>query len=247
VVGPYKAAPAEDCDYLLKRLCEWLARDFVASDPEWEMPFAILKAMMAHLYLVWIHPFGDGNGRTARLMELQILLAAGAPTPTTHLLSNHYNLTRAEYYRQLHITTRSETGEPIAFVLYAVQGFVDGLRDQLWTIGDQQFADRWEQYIYERFGERRTKADHRRLQLALDLSKAEEPVHQSRVRLLTPQLAEAYAGTVRTVPRDLNELEQMGLIERTPDGFVRPRSFIIRAFLPRSAAAEQEAALHDED
>src|SRR5680860_933902 len=63
-------------------------------------PLAIVKAIVAHLYLAWIHPFGDGNGRTARLVELQILLAAGFPVPACQLLSSHYNQTRAEYYRQ---------------------------------------------------------------------------------------------------------------------------------------------------
>jgi Fic family protein len=241
VVGPYKAVPVEDCKYLLGQLCEWLDDGFEAHEADLKMPFAILKAIMAHLYLVWIHPFGDGNGRTARLLELQILLAAGAPTPAIHLLSNHYNLTRADYYRHLHLASRGRTGDPLSFAEYAVRGFVDGLRDQLSTISQQQFVDRWEQFVYETFGERRTQADHRRLQLALDLSMAEEPVHHSRVRLLSPELAEAYAGTVRTVARDLNELQRLGLIERLPGGFVQPRSYIIRAFLPRSASPVQEA------
>jgi Fic family protein len=238
VVGPYKAAPAVDCDYLLERLCEWLDTGFEPPEKDLAMPWAILKAIMAHLYLVWIHPFGDGNGRTARLMELQILLAAGAPTPATHLLSNHYNLTRADYYRQLHLTSRGQQGDPVTFVQYAARGLVDGLRDQLRRITDRQFADRWEQYIYETFGERRTLADHRRLQLALDLSKEEGPTHTSDIRLLTPELAELYAGTVRTVSRDLNELDDMGLIDRLAGGFVVPRSHIILGFLPLARPAE---------
>lgn len=91
-VGPYRCAPVEDCDYLLEKLCDVL-NSFPSSE---ERPFAycIIKAIFAHLYLVWIHPFGDGNGRTARLLELYILLSAGFPQPTGHLLSNHYNRTR---------------------------------------------------------------------------------------------------------------------------------------------------------
>jgi Fic/DOC family len=41
----------------------------------------LVKAILAHLYIAWIHPFGDGNGRAARLMELRILLEAGVPMP----------------------------------------------------------------------------------------------------------------------------------------------------------------------
>ncbi|MGI0129821.1 MAG: Fic family protein, partial [Thermoplasmata archaeon] len=102
VVARYRGAPWQDCDYLLDQLCEWLkGPGFTPPDQTMRLPYAILKAVAAHLYLAWIHPFGDGNGRTARLMELQILLAAGVPTPATHLLSNHYNQTRSEYQRVL--------------------------------------------------------------------------------------------------------------------------------------------------
>lgn len=245
VVGRYRAAPAEDCEYLLDRLAKWLeSSDFDPPDSDWALPWAILKAVCAHLYLTWIHPFGDGNGRTARLMELQILLRAGVATPAAHLLSNHYNLTRNEYYRRLDYVSRVGEGDPLPFIMYAIRGFVDGLRNQLEIVTDQQFADRWEQYIYETFGERRTAADQRRLQLVLALSDeaslAPVPIHE--LRHMTPELAEAYAGTVRTLARDINALVDMGLIERTRAG-VYPRSSVIRSFLPPSAAGGIAAGL----
>jgi hypothetical protein len=54
----------------------------------------LIAAVVAHVYFEWIHPFGDGNGRTGRLIELKLLLEAGVPQPAAHLLSNHYNATR---------------------------------------------------------------------------------------------------------------------------------------------------------
>ena len=94
-VGGYRAAPAEDCEYLLQELCSWLNKFHIPEDNR--ITFGIIKAIIAHVYFVWIHPFGDGNGRTARLIEFQILLEAGIPTPAAHLLSNFYNQTRTEY------------------------------------------------------------------------------------------------------------------------------------------------------
>src|SRR5919202_5399853 len=136
---------------LLGELCEWLnGPDFTAPTEDWRVPYEIIKAALAHLYLAWVHPFGDGNGRTARLLEFRILLAAGVPSPATHLLSNHYNQTRSEYYRQLARTSESG-GDVMPFIVYAVQGFLDGLREQLKTIRQQQFDDRWEQFVYETF------------------------------------------------------------------------------------------------
>jgi len=69
-----------------------------------------LKAVIAHLYLVWIHPFGDGNGRTARLIEFQILLNAGVPRLRRSFSSNHYNLTRMNYYLWLDKARRAGDG-----------------------------------------------------------------------------------------------------------------------------------------
>src|ERR1035438_4373011 len=134
----YRGAPAQDCRHLLERYCEWLSSEDFKAPPGMERAYAIIKAIVAHLYFAWIHPFGNGNGRTARLVELQILLAAGVPSPAAHLLSNHYNHTRAEYYRQLDTASKSG-GEIIPFIQYAAEGLVDGLREQLQVICEQQW------------------------------------------------------------------------------------------------------------
>jgi Fic family protein len=239
VVANYRGAPAEDCGYLLERLCEWLDGDaFVPPTAEWALPYAILKAIVAHLYVAWIHPFGDGNGRTARLIELRILLEAGVPTPAVHPLSNHYNQTRTEYYRQLARASRTEAGV-FDFVRYAAQGFVDGLGEQLSTIREQQFQDRWEQYIYQRFGGASGPTEHRRRRLVLELSKAGGPVPKSQLRRLSTQLYELYESkTDKTLTRDLNALTEMGLIRRAPQGYVPDRD-VIQAFLPLVAEAHE--------
>ena len=56
-------------------------------------------------------PSAMGNGRTARLAEFHHPGARRRfPSPATHLLSNHYNLTRADYYRQLDRSSRASDG-----------------------------------------------------------------------------------------------------------------------------------------
>lgn len=37
----------------------------------------VVRAIVAHFYLVSIHPFGDGNGRAARAVESSLLFRAG--------------------------------------------------------------------------------------------------------------------------------------------------------------------------
>lgn len=232
VVGDvYRAPAAADCGYLLEKLCTWLQGDDFKATKSREMVYAIIKAIIAHLYLVWIHPFGDGNGRTARLLEFHILLAAGVPSPAAHLLSNHYNLTRSEYYRQLDQASKSG-GDVIPFLRYAVRGFVDGLHEQMNFIWDQHWHIVWRDHVHEQFHNLTHPSDIRQKQLALDLAVKADWVALAGIPELTPLLAKAYAGkTTKTVQRDLNQLEKMNLIAREGRK-VRARAEIIFSFLP---------------
>lgn len=228
VVARYRGAPARDCEYLLSRLFQWL--DGMSSEVgHSSLALPVLKAILAHLYLLWIHPFGDGNGRVARLVEYQILLSAGVPNPASHLLSNHYNETRSEYYRRLDRASRENNGV-MGFLVYALQGFVDGLTEQVEAIGDQIRKDMWTNYIHTKFRDRSGPADTRRRRLVLDLSERDDPVRRRDIRLLTPRLAEAYSGkTDKTITRDLNALSEMGLITRTKQS-ISANKEIMQAF-----------------
>ncbi len=231
----YRGAPAEDCPFLLDRLSEWLnGPDFQVPDeasPGMGIVYAILRAVVAHLYLAWIHPFGDGNGRTARLLEFHVLLTAGVPSPAAHLLSNHYNQTRTEYYRQLDLASKSG-GDLVPFLKYAVRGLVDGLRGQLDYIWDQQWDVAWQNYVHEAFQARNSSSQIRQRHLVLDLGCQPGWIEFGKIVELTPRLAKAYAGkTPKTVQRDLNAIADMGLVERNGRK-VRARREIILAFLP---------------
>lgn len=229
-VGGYRAAPAEDCEYLLKELCLWL-NDFHIPDNN-KITFAILKAIVAHIYFVWMHPFGDGNGRTARLIEFQLLLEAGIPTPAAHLLSNFYNQTRSEYYRQLDKTTKTK-GNISDFIKYACVGFVDQLKEQLEIIRLQQWDIVWRNYVHEMFKDQTSEAAVRQRHLALDLSfVTDSPIRMSNIPEVSTRMAAAYAKKTRkTMVRDVNKLINMGLFERTKEG-IRAKREVILAFLP---------------
>jgi Fic family protein len=235
VVGNvYRGAPAEDCEYLLERLCTWLnSSDFVPPDEELRIPFALIKSIVAHVYLAWIHPFGDGNGRTARMMEFHVLFANGIPLPAAHLLSDHYNLTRTEYYRQLAKASASG-GDLLPFIRYALRGFLDGLRGQIALVREQQMRVAWENYVHGQFRKLKSSpTQKRRRELVFDLTDHGSWVEVSDIPLLTPKLAREYATAGdRMVQRDLNALSKMQLILRR-HGKVTANRSIIQAFLPR--------------
>ncbi len=241
VVAIYKGAPAEDCKYLLDRLCEWLndKEYFGTTTDARAMVNGILKAVLAHLYLAWIHPFGDGNGRTARLMEFQILISSRVPSPAAQLLSNHYYETRQEYYRQLHLA--SQTKNIIPFVVYAVQGFLDGLKSQLEVVKKQVLEVVWQNYVTDQFLDKTKASDLRRRDLIEDLSRIEpEAIPYQQLPLISPRVAKNYAKkTMRTLIRDVEELHRMKLLQ-FDKGLIRARKEEILAFLPTQASLQEK-------
>lgn len=147
-VSNYKAPGYEDIEELLKKFCDWSIEEFHFKKDQSFLD-TIIQAIVTHVYVVLIHPFGDGNGRTSRLLEFYILLRAGNPDFASHLLSNFYNLTRPEYYRQL--DKSSKTGNLSNFIEYAVEGYRDGLNEILEKVQKDLFIISWNSYIYEIF------------------------------------------------------------------------------------------------
>jgi len=234
VAGHYRGAPAEDCEYLTQKLVDWL-NDFTAPGEDLKIAFGVLKAIIAHVYFVWIHPFGDGNGRTARLIEFKILLSVGVPDAAAHLLSNFYNQTRQKYYLRLDQASKKKDGI-ISFIEYALEGFRDELKEQLKEIRFYQWDTIWINYVHSVFKNKNKPTDIRRRHLILDLSEQKEAVPIKDVRYISRRITRAYEGkSEKTITRDINLLIKKGLIAREKDK-IRARKEIILAFLPESVA-----------
>ena len=242
VVARYRGAPREDCPFLLHRLCEWLEEDADWLELEAHLggptAAALLRAILAHLYIAWIHPFGDGNGRTARLAEFLILARAGVPSPATHLLSNHYNLTRANYYRQLDRSSRANggRGDALGFLLYSLRGFLDGLEEQCRYVEGVQSLLAWEHYVYRRFRcHPRSPAMNRRREVVLELGRRATAVGKHEIPELSTGLARRYSTrTLKTLTRDLNWLLANELLERE-SGAYRAPVHMMQRFVPARA------------
>lgn len=70
-VADHVAPPAEEVPSMMAELEQrWSSPAFAALHP-------VEQAALAHFELVWVHPFEDGNGRTARLLSSYLLLRRG--------------------------------------------------------------------------------------------------------------------------------------------------------------------------
>lgn len=239
-VGPYRGPDWERCEELVQKMCDWLNGPSFSGDGVMRVPVAIIKASLAHLYLAWIHPFGDGNGRTARLCEFLVLVTCGVPTSAAHLISNHCNKTRDEYYRQLQYASESG-GDVTRFLSYCSSGFVEGLGEQLRWIYDRQFRLTWHEYVGMQVTGRDPDMRERRALIAQVLL-FREPVAKRDIPRLTPELAQIYAASgPKTLTRDLNELVSIGLL-RTVDGRYQADSEVLMSLLPLTVSPDGTAS-----
>jgi Fic family protein len=234
VAGTYKAPHWTAVPELLEQFVRWLSelRDGVtsASRPEDRFVNAFLSAILAHLYIAWVHPFGNGNGRLARLIEVQILSESGiVPLVATNLLSDHYNKTRDAYYLALN-AAQQDVG---AFVRYAARGFVDELREQIALVRRENVAIHWESYVHGVFKEQpRTQTRDRQRDVALTVE-ANRTISPENLPDLSTSLARQYATAGPRIPaRDLNDLVRMGLFKKVGHRKFQARRDIIEAFIP---------------
>lgn len=236
-VGTYRGAPAEDLSYLMDRLCAWVNESLDAADSQSNddrrFLYVFLAATLAHLYLAWIHPFGDGNGRAARLIECAILAHSGlVPWISTNLLSDFYNRTRTRYYEKLDAASKAlDVG---GFIEYSALGFRDQLREQVSAVQREQRKVAWINYVHEAFQwEPSTETASRRRAVVLAMPDS-VPLTRKQIRHLSAEIAEMYAQTSeRLFKRDMGKLIELGLVEEVARGVYEACVWTMDAFLLR--------------
>jgi len=82
---------------------------------------ALVQAMALHYHLAAMHPFRDGNGRTARAMEALLLRRAGLTDRAFVAMSNYYYDEKPAYLRILS-EVRQAGHDLTAFLIFALRG-----------------------------------------------------------------------------------------------------------------------------
>ena len=88
----FEAPPSQIVPKEMKRFIEWYNTSEISSP--------IIKAAVAHLYFVSIHPFEDGNGRIGRAIA-EKALSQGFDSPVIFSISKSIEENRSAYYKEL--------------------------------------------------------------------------------------------------------------------------------------------------
>jgi Fic family protein len=109
-----------------------LMREFVEWVNKAEDVSPVLVAGIAQFQFVHIHPFVDGNGRTARLLSTLILYKTGYDFKRLFTISEYYDKDRPSYYKAIQ-SVRQNNMDLTAWLEY----FVEGLRSQMTAIQEK--------------------------------------------------------------------------------------------------------------
>jgi Fic family protein len=86
----------------------------------------VLKAAIAHLWFVTIHPFDDGNGRITRAISDMILARSDKSTRRFYSMSAQIRIERKQYYESLE-KTQKDNSDITAWILWFLQCLINAI------------------------------------------------------------------------------------------------------------------------
>lgn len=183
-----------------------IQHEFQAHDP-------ILRALAAHYHLAAMHPFLDGNGRTARALEALMLQRAGLRNTTFIAMSNYYYDEKVEYLRTL-AETRQKGHDLTSFMLFSLKGVAIQGQRLLSEIQREISKELFRNLVHDLFGRLKTprkrviaERQQKILMILLD--------NELDLMKLVEQTASTYSplkNPVKALIRDLNDLIVLGAV-----------------------------------
>ena len=104
----------EECELAFRQLCQAVRTVFREHDP-------LTQALALHYHFAAMHPFLDGNGRTARALEALMLQRLGLRDTLFIAMSNYYYEEKPGYLRALS-ETRALNHDLTPFLKFALKG-----------------------------------------------------------------------------------------------------------------------------
>jgi Fic family protein len=193
----FEAPPAARLETEVDRFLAWLNTD-TAAQP-------VLKAGLAHLWFVTLHPFDDGNGRIARAIGDLLLARADGSPERFYSLSAQIQRERKDYYDILERTQKGtlDITEWLAWFLDALHRAIDHAQLTLNVVLSK--ARFWQHWASTPFNERQVKL----LSRLLDGFDG---------KLTSSKWAAIAKCSPDTALRDLSELVASGVLKKSAAG-----------------------------
>jgi Fic family protein len=134
----YRGPDAQDVVGLMDEVVDWLANGDLEAD-------VFVRAAMAHLNVISVHPFRDGNGRIARIVQSLVLARGGLGSPEFFSIEEYLGSHTAQYYAALRETqggSYQPERDATDWVRFCLQAHLVQARRRLTQV--EQAAARWQ-------------------------------------------------------------------------------------------------------
>jgi len=143
----YTGPNAKQVPMLMADFVEWL------KDSEKKDMSPVLVAGIAHLEIAAIHPFNDGNGRTARALATLVLYQRGYDFRRLFALEDYYNTDRQDYYKAINVGENYEKRRTdiTSWLEYFIKGFkkeIDNVKDKILSLSAHAVDGKIKSQIY---------------------------------------------------------------------------------------------------
>ncbi len=163
---------------------------------------AIFRAAITHYQLVYIHPFIEGNGRTARAMATLVMYALGYDFKKFFSLEQYIDSDVEAYYQAL--LSVQQSGD--ANLTYWLEYFCYGLALELEKVKNQVTRLSKDLKLKRQLGKQVALSE--RQILMLELFQQQDVVTSDDMQSILPNVS------VDTILRDVKDLIQKGVIEK---------------------------------
>ena len=193
-------------------LCHAIAGEFRGHD-------RIIQAMAAHYHIGAMHPFDDGNGRTARALEAFMLGRAGVNDMVMVSLSNYYYEHQREYLAALYDSRVSghDLTPFLAFALPAITERCNELADQIVTHNKRLLYREFAQSLFGRLRTRRRRVLAERQLRIIEFLLSDGPLNLLDLAALVRNHYISLKFPLRAFVRDMNGLIRLSAVVRRDD------------------------------
>lgn len=143
----YTGPEAKRVPQLISEFIAWL------KESEKQEISPVLVAAIAHMEIAAIHPFNDGNGRTARALATLILYQRGYDFRRLFALEDFYNTDRPSYYKAINLgkTYDERRTDITSWLEYFVKGFkkeIDEVKNKVLPLSTRNVDGKIKSQIY---------------------------------------------------------------------------------------------------
>ena len=198
----------EDIKTLMAAFVDWINGEaLLRTDP-------VIRAALAHYHLAKIHPFRDGNGRTARMIEAMILAAAGYRLIPSTLWNAYYREMHAYYiaFSKSENNAYDSVQPFLEFFFKSLNASLEEFRERIVEGVKPLLYRDYVAYLKNQARELSPR-QHQLVELLLAAGDTAFDSHDLRqtnpFKLLYRQVSD------KTIRRDIKNLERLGLIRKT--------------------------------